>query len=324
MRRLLVALLAGSLLLAGCGDDSPTDTAAPGGNPFAEKAQFRAPTPRLDAAAAQAETDGDDESARILRRIAEVPTGIWLTPERYPTGAVGPQVTSVVQDAGGRSVPVFVVYGIPDRDCTGQLSAGGLDAASYPAWVEEIATAAGDDSVVVLEPDALPAVLECDGDDQRLELIGGAVDALVAAGVTTYVDAGHSDWRTPEEMADLLRQVGVEQARGFSTNVSNYQPQPAETAYAEQLSTLLDDAHYVIDTGRNGDPSGTQRPVDQWCNPEGRALGTEPGFVDDGTPLDALLWVKPPAESDGTCGGGPAAGEVWLDRALALGRASGW
>ena len=42
------------------------------------------------------------------------------------------------------------------------------------------------------------------------------------------------------------------------------------------------------------------------------------------TALDALLWVKPPAESDGTCHGGPPAGDVWIDRALALATAAGW
>ena len=49
-----------------------------------------------------------------------------------------------------------------------------------------------------------------------------------------------------------------------------------------------------------------------------------PGFVDGGTGLDAYLWVKPPAESDGTCNEGPPAGEVYLDQAVELARAAGW
>ncbi|WP_298758410.1 glycoside hydrolase family 6 protein, partial [uncultured Nocardioides sp.] len=61
-----------------------------------------------------------------------------------------------------------------------------------------------------------------------------------------------------------------------------------------------------------------------WCNPDGRALGKLPGFVDGGTGLDAYLWVKPPAESDGTCNEGPPAGEVYLDQAVELARAAGW
>jgi endoglucanase len=33
---------------------------------------------------------------------------------------------------------------------------------------------------------------------------------------------------------------------------------------------------------------------------------------------DAFLWIKPPGESDGTCNGGPGAGQFWVDYALAL------
>jgi endoglucanase len=36
--------------------------------------------------------------------------------------------------------------------------------------------------------------------------------------------------------------------------------------------------------------------------------------------VDAYLWLKKPGESDGTCNGGPKAGEFWLDRALELAR----
>ena len=54
-------------------------------------------------------------------------------------------------------VPTFVVYGVPDRDCTGQHSAGGLPADQYGPWVGEIADAAGagDDVAAVVEPDGL-------------------------------------------------------------------------------------------------------------------------------------------------------------------------
>ena len=42
-----------------------------------------------------------------------------------------------------------------------------------------------------------------------------------------------------------------------------------------------------------------------------------------GHPLaDAFLWVKTPGESDGTCNGGPRAGEWWADYALELSRAA--
>ncbi|WP_341923839.1 glycoside hydrolase family 6 protein [Nocardioides psychrotolerans] len=325
-RLLLLVTLALTTLLAGCGGG---DTQAPGdasptlapaeGNPFADGAPFADPDSRAARALAQAEQTGDTESARIYTRLAETPAGIWLTPEEYPPGQVAAKVGSVVAEAAAAGqVPTFVVYGIPDRDCTGGFSAGGLPAPQYGPWVQEIATAAVG-AVAVVEPDALASALECDRRDQRVRLIRDAVDRLRSAGVTTYVDGGHSHWIDPVALADLMREVGVESVRGFAVNVSNYQTDEDERAFADELSGLLGGAHYVIDSGRNGRGS-----IDEWCNPPGRAFGRDPEVVDDGSGLDAFLWVKPPGESDGECQGGPAAGEFWPERTLELAAASGW
>lgn len=313
-------------LLAGCGgpgegSPGPSRTSEPAvtdGNPFATGPMYADPGSRT---ALAAYASSDSERSRVFTRLAETPTGIWLTPEQYPPGQVGPYVDTVVAaaaDAG--AVPTFVVYGIPDRDCTGGFSAGGLSAGQYRPWVQEIATALdGSRGVVVLEPDALASALECARRDERVDLISGAVDGLRSAGVATYVDGGHSHWVDPAALAPLLQEVGVESVRGFATNVANYQTDADERRYADQISALVGGAHYVIDSGRNGYGS-----TDDWCNPPGRSFGREPAPVDDGTGLDAYLWVKPPGESDGTCGGGPPAGEFWADRAMELAAASGW
>ncbi|MCW2764347.1 MAG: Cellulase [Nocardioides sp.] len=321
------ALAAG--LLTGCGGG--TDVAPPaattsavattGGNPFAPTPMYADPDSSAALAAARAESAGDADRSRVFTRLARTPSGIWLTPEQYPPGQVGPFVGSVVAAAGGAgAVPLFVVYGIPDRDCTGGFSAGGLTVDEYGPWVQEIAAAlAGAPAAVVLEPDALAAAISCGRRDQRVALITDALARLRTVGASTYVDGGHSHWVEPEALAALLREVGVDSIRGFATNVANYQTHADERRYAERLSGLLGGAHYVIDSGRNGYGS-----TDEWCNPLGRALGLAPESVDDGTGLDALLWVKPPGESDGECRGGPPAGEFWPDRALALAAASGW
>ena len=46
--------------------------------------------------------------------------------------------------------------------------------------------------------------------------------------------------------------------------------------------------------------------------------------MNDGSGLDALLWVKLPGESDGTCNGGPAAGAWFPSMALELARNAKW
>lgn len=325
--RTAVALTLAGALAACAGDEGDpgseggeTPAAAPvEGNPFLAGAPFADPDSRVARAAARAERAGDTDAARVFSRLAATPAGIWLTPEEFPPGQVGAKVSTVVAEAAAvGQVPTFVVYGIPDRDCTGGFSAGGLPAGQYGPWVQQIATAAAG-AVAVVEPDALASALQCDRGDQRVQLIRDAVDRLRSAGVTTYVDGGHSHWIDPAALADLLREVGVESVRGFASNVSNYQTDEDERAYAEQLSGLLGGAHYVIDSGRNGRGS-----IDEWCNPAGRAFGRDPEVVDDGSALDAYLWLKPPGESDGECQGGPAAGELWAARALEMAAASGW
>ncbi len=96
-------------------------------------------------------------------------------------------------------------------------------------------------------------------------------------------------------------------------------------------------AHFVIDTSRNGQgpwtPPAYPDPQD-WCNPPDRGLGLQP-TADTGNPLiDAYLWMKIPGESDGECTRGlgppgetidpewglidPAAGEWFPEMALDL------
>ncbi|MGB0102206.1 MAG: glycoside hydrolase family 6 protein [Nocardioides sp.] len=333
LRRRSAVVLLSCALVAGCGndgggDDAARDRDAQAVNVYAEAASYADPDSPAAVAAAQAAEDGDVDAQRVFDRLAATPQGIWLTPEQYPAGrtetSVGGFVERIVDaaDEAGQ-VPTFVVYGIPDRDCTGGYSQGGLTAEEYGPWVQEIADAAGSGErpVAVVEPDALASAIDCDGPEERIRLIADAVDRLAAAGVTTYIDGGHSNWVAPQDVADLLEQVGVRDVRGFATNVSNYQSDADERAYGEQLSELLGGAHYIIDSGRNGNGSSPE-----WCNPPGRAYGRDPAAVtgSGGSHLDAYQWVKPAGESDGECNGGPPAGDFWPQRALEMAVSSGW
>ncbi|MCL8250955.1 glycoside hydrolase family 6 protein [Aeromicrobium fastidiosum] len=287
----------------------------PPGNPFVD----RPPLVVADTAAAGAAASASGGDRDLLDRLSKVPQGTWLTPEAFPVGQVGARVSKVAAQAEvEKRTPVFVVYGITDRDCSGGESSGGLPADQYPTWVAEIASAMGSDAAVVVEPDALATAAECGQGEQRTTLLRDAVTLLADRGAVVYLDAGHASWTDPQVMAGLLRDSGVEKARGFSTNVSGYESDADERTYAETISTALDGAHYVTDTGRNGAGSNGE-----WCNPGGRALGRAPAASTDGA-LDAYLWIKPPGESDGTCGGGPPAGQFWAERALAMARAAGW
>ncbi|MFC4784184.1 glycoside hydrolase family 6 protein [Nocardioides sp. MAHUQ-72] len=319
---LLLVVATGGLLVARAKHVGPWERDPQDLNRYATQGGYADPDSGAAQAARQATADGDARSADVFGRLAAVPSGIWLTPEQYPAGQVGPYVSSVLAAADEQdAVATLVVYGVPDRDCSGGYSAGGLAEDEYAPWVQEIASAASghDSAVVVLEPDALAATVACGDEKGRVALIGDAVARMSDAGVTTYVDGGHSNWVTPGDMARLLREVGVGKIRGFATNVANFQTDLDEQSYAERVSELSGGGHFVIDTGRNGKGS-----TDDWCNPPGRAFGTMPGYVDDGSRLDAFVWVKPPGESDGECGGGPTAGEFWPQRALEMASESGW
>lgn len=320
-----LTLLLGLLGLAACSSGEPSVGAT--GDPFDGAELWVRPDSQTAAAADEVEAMGRADDADLLRRVAGVPAGIWLTPEGYPPGEVGGVVTELVTPAlEAGAVPVLVVYGVPERDCEGGFSAGGLTDETYVPWVQEVADAVaavredlGGDVAVVLEPDALATALVCGEPGDRVRQVGDAVQVLAEADVPTYVDAGHSDWIDPGAMAGLLQEVGAERVRGFAVNVSNYQTDDDEQAYAEAVAAAGGGEHWVIDRGRNGNGS-----TEEWCNPSGRALGERPAVPSDDGGLDAYLWVKPPAESDGTCNGGPPAGEIWNLQALELARNAGW
>jgi cellulase/cellobiase CelA1 len=278
--------------------------------------QYTSPTSEAAKAAAALRTS-DPAGAAAATTIARYPVATWLG-EWTQGSTLTKTVTAATEGAAATgTTAVFVTYAIPDRDCGG-YSAGGFDEGSYDAWVDQlVALLAGKRAAVVVEPDSLAMLSNsaCTGrlDEQRYRILSREVAALSAAGVPAYLDGGNSNWVQPATMADRLTKAGVRSARGFSTNVANYYPAAQEQAYAQRVSALTGGSHYVIDTSRNGTGwRGT------WCNAPGAGLGTTPRVATDGTALDALLWVKTPGASDGTCNGGPRAGDWYPAYAQAL------
>jgi cellulase/cellobiase CelA1 len=81
-----------------------------------------------------------------------------------------------------------------------------------------------------------------------------------------YIDGGHSRWLPAAEIANRLNLVGINHARGFSLNTSNFFSTDEETGYGEDISGRTGGAHYVIDTSRNGVGPAPDAPLN-WCNP---------------------------------------------------------
>ncbi|GCD90284.1 glycoside hydrolase family 6 protein [Nocardioides sp. LS1] len=278
--------------------------------------------PDMPAARAAAHND-------VFAPIGRTAQALWIT-DYYATDQVKAAVAAYTKDANDADkTPVMSIYAIPGRDC-GLYSAGGLpDAPSYKAWVKQAAAGMKDQhAMVVLEPDAVPFMgnPECDADKiaERSGLLRFATRTFTDAGAWVYIDAGHSGWRTPEDIARLLKASGIALARGFSTNVGNYRKSPDEIAYAKavvgELKKLgITGKRYVTETARNGAPRADIVDGDV-CNPTWARIGRKPRllFTHDAAygPLDGYVWVKHPGESDGqssddTCHGGPPSGEWW-------------
>jgi hypothetical protein len=119
---------------------------------------------------------------------------------------------------------------------------------------------------------------------------------------------------------DAKSAKGACKIRGFSTNVSNYNsfngttpdtaygpgpknPNWNELKYIQALTVLLKQsnipAQFIVDQGRSG--QADLRPEGKyWCNVKGAGYGIPPTANTGVCGVDALVWVKPGGDSDGT------------------------
>jgi endoglucanase len=254
--------------------------------------------------------------AALMDRLAQQPVAKWVN-EWVPLSEVS---RTVSRAASAGATPVFVAYNIPNRDLGSHSAGGAPDAGAYRTWIREFAAGLGGKrAIVVLEPDAVPqtAKMTAAGREERFALLRDAIQVLKAANAIVYLDAGNARWMSPDAAAAALQSAGIAEADGFALNVSNFLSTSVSTAYGEQISKRTGGKHFIIDTSRNG-MGGTSDG--EWCNPAGQSLGTEPTTRTNHSLVDALLWIKVPGESDGTCNGGPRAGAWWADYALGLAR----
>jgi endoglucanase len=295
------------------------------GDPFGGERLFVEPGSPADATEQEWAQEGRSAEAAEIGKIASQPVAKWFGDWSYGHGGTEGDVNWWVGEAtAAGALPLLVAYDIPWRDCSQYSSGGASSPAAYRQFIEEMAAGIGGRrAAVIVEPDALPE-LECLSGEQQADyysLLSFAVTELsLNPGTAVYLDAGNAGWQSAATMASRLAQAGVARARGFSLNVSNFDTTSSETSYGESIAAdLHDGSHFVIDTSRNGRGPG---PGGEWCNPAGRGLGTRPTAATGNPLIDAYLWIKRAGESDGTCNGGPSAGEWWPSYALELGENS--
>lgn len=273
------------------------------------------------------QAQGRTTDATALRRIAESPVAVWFA-NADPGYQDRARRLVATATAHGRTA-VLVPYWVPQRDCGGHSGGGAPDAAAYRGWIGELAAAVrGNSVVVVLEPDAVPHLIDgCVSGpvaEERYTLLGEAIAAFKREPrAKVYLDAGNPGWiKDVDQVTATLERAGVRQADGFSLNVANFETTEANIAYGTAISDRLGGLPFVIDTSRNGNgpaPVDARDAEGHWCNPPGRALGPSPTTRTGAPRVDAFLWIKRPGESDGAClPDAPPAGQWWPEYALGL------
>ncbi|ELX8379692.1 glycoside hydrolase family 6 protein [Providencia vermicola] len=273
----------------------------------------------------------DPRAVLINTKIASVPTAIWLSKIQENETELTQQISGYITQANKQKTQLMLVlYGLPNRDCSGQASAdNSANTQKYQTWINTLAKTISDTKVtIILEPDGL-ADMSCLTPSQRkerIELLNYAVTRFktLSPNVYLYIDAGHMRWQPAKEMATQLVNAGIKDAYGFSLNVSNYHPTEPTIKYGEEINQFiaaLSNArpNIIIDTSRNG--NGASSLPNQWCNPMGRKIGEGPKDI---SATVKTAWIKPPGESDGDfspkadCHGGPKAGVFSPDLAVRL------
>lgn len=207
------------------------------------------------------------------------------------------------------TMPIAVLYNIPNRDMGSHSGGGASGPAEYLAWIDDISAAIGDSPmVVIVEPDALAHAIDAPAGlrKTRYELLARAVKKLESnRNAEVYLDAGHAKWRSAAATASALESVAREGVAipGISLNVSNFQSTDDTKAYVKDLDAALGTDGYkvMIDTSRNGNTPKDSR----WCNPPWQKLGGVDDLKYDPNERFETAWIKVPGESDGECGIAP-------------------
>jgi endoglucanase len=293
---------------------TPTTTTPTSGSPLSGDRFYVYPS---DSAVTEENTllaQGQTSQAAQIAKIASQPEAIWLTSDSSASRVPG--IMSAAASNG--SVPVLVVYNIPWRDCNQYSSGGASSASDYQTFINSVVSGLGQGkAVVIVEPDALTE-LSCLSSTQQqtyYQLIGYAAQHIdTDANASVYIDTGNPGWLSAATEASELKQALGSTKAGFAINVSNFYPTSTDITYGTAISQATGGRHFVIDTSRNG---GTVTPG-QWCNPTGARIGVNPTTNTGNSLIDAFLWIKDEGESDGSCNGGPSAGQFWLTYALQL------
>ncbi|KAG8829911.1 hypothetical protein FRC17_005801 [Serendipita sp. 399] len=315
---------------------APSGTVTPiAGNPFSGKSIWASSYYAAEVDAAAAAVSDATLKAKILK-VKDIPTFTWFDTASkvdllpgYLTAASGKILQIVVYDLPNRDCHA--------NASNGEYFYNQDGANKYIAYINKIAAAisasSGTTVIAVIEPDSLANLVTNLSDprcssvqDQYKASVTYALKTLAGVGVYMYMDAGHAGWlgwpANIQPAADLFIKMWSDAGkssfiRGLATNVANYNalsassPDPVtppnpnydEVHYINQLGPLLANggwsAKFIVDQGRSG-VQNIRSAWGNWCNIKGAGFGMRPTTNTGNQYIDAIVWIKPGGECDGT------------------------
>ena len=187
----------------------------------------------------------------LTREIFKYPLSLWYgNRSAKPIKGLDKSLYRLFNRSGNK-MPVLVIYNMPNRDI-GQYSKGGAKTQNeYLEFIQDFTNGIGNNSpIVIFEPDAIPHLTHLNKKEakNRIELIKKALEILTTSNAIVYIDVGHSNWLSPEEVNHYLQKVTNTNVRGFSVNVSNYRTTQESIKWANKICELREEDFYVIDT----------------------------------------------------------------------------
>ena len=273
------------------------------------------------------------EDHDYLWRIANTAQARWVGSweDDVRVAGLAREVYKKAADTG--RVGLIAYQGMRDYPCERAAAETELSLA-YEARTEALVDelpGIGSQAWIVVEPALIPTLDTCEG-DPRGNWLDYASNTIAANGATVYLDASGLTDRSPEEAAALLATLDLAPVAGFSLNVGRHHATADQVAWGEELLAELEALGVPVDEPRPGNDPGepglglivdTSRngvPLDgEQCNAAEAGIGAAPRLVGEGA-LDAVVWIKRPGESDGSCNGGLGIGQFAQAKALELAR----
>ena len=247
--------------------------------------------------------------------MAEQPLAYWYTDRDGSLSSAKENVKKVVS-ACGQDTSVIIVYGLPGKDCTGSESSSGFNnnAESYETFIRNLKEVISDNSIIVLEPDAVAATIDgskCGASKGYAENLRKAVSILGDTKAELYIDVGHwvviyGDSKI-KQLTDFISSIDNGKIKGVSLDLSNYRKTTEMEEACRNIRRVSGrDYKCIIDTSRNNKGHSGK---DTWCNFKGAGIGiseNDPEFNNlrnKEAGVEHYVWIKPAIELDGSCYG---------------------